>query len=134
MPPISRAALQRGIINNAETTADAEKIEVVFLSQFSEQWQDFRHCQLEGFYFGQLRTDVHLEAAQPQVFQLARACVDLFDVFESNAKFILVSARGDLRVRASSHVWVYPDSHGSDLLEPRRHAIDAEQFRLALSV
>ena len=106
----------------------------MLLRQPRHQRQHFAHRLFEGADFGDLRADVHLQPAQAQMLQLARARIDALDLLEGDAEFVLVGAGGDLLVRARFHVRVHAHRHGGGLLEARRHAVDALQFRLALGV
>ena len=133
-PPGRRAAGERRLINNAESAADAEKFQREFCLQLFDQRQNFPHRLLKRRRFGDLRTNVHLHAAQPQVFQPAGARIHARDVFKRDAEFIFVGAGGDLRVRVGLDVRIHAHSNGRDFFQPRRDLVDALQFRFALDV
>ena len=77
---------------------------------------------------------MHLQSAQPQIFQPAGAGVNAFDLFKRDAKFIFVGAGGDFRVRVRLDVRVHARGDGRDFFQARGNAVDALQFRLALGV
>ena len=129
-----RAAGQRGLIDDAQPAADAEKFQLVFFRQPSHQRQDFSHRLFKRRHGGHLRADVHLQSAQPQIFQLARAGINALDLLERDAEFVFVGAGGDFRVRVRLHVRVHAHGDGRDFFQPRGDAVDALQFRLALDV
>ncbi len=62
------------------------------------------------------------------------AGINAFHVFELDAEFILVSARGDLGVRVRVHVGIDPRGHGRDFFEAGGDPADARQFRPAFGV
>ena len=82
----------------------------------------FAHRLLERRHGGELRADVHLQAAQPQVLQLAGAGIDALDLLEGDAEFVFVGAGGDLGVRVRVHVRIHAHGHGRDFLQARGHA------------
>jgi hypothetical protein len=71
-PPGRRAAGERGLINDAQPAADAEKFQRVFFFQPRRtSGRTLRTACSNGATPGDLRADVHLHAAQPQIFQFA---------------------------------------------------------------
>ena len=133
-PPIGPAAGQGRLIDDAEPAADAEKLQLKSGGEFLDQGHDLANSQFERLHFGQLRTDVHLHAAQTEVGQSAGTGIDFLDLLEGDAEFVFVSARGDLGVRAGIHVWVNPHGHRRHFLQPPADAVDTFQFRFALDV
>jgi len=67
LPPGRPAAVERRVIDDPQPAADTEKLERVLGRQLGDQRQHLPHRQLEWPDRGQLRTDVHLQAAQTQV-------------------------------------------------------------------
>jgi hypothetical protein len=45
---------------------------------------------------------VHLQTAQPQIFQFARAGINALDLLQRDAKFVFIGAGGDFGVGAAS--------------------------------
>ena len=134
MPPFRRTAGQRRVVNDAQSTPDAEELEVVFRREFLHERQHFFHRQFEWLHLRKLRANVHLNAAQPQVLQLARARIHAFHLLERDAELVRVSAGRDFCVCARVDVRVHAHRHRRNLLHARRDSIDALQLRFALDV
>ena len=81
-----------------------------FALSFFHQGQNLFHRLLKRFHRGELRANVHLHAAQPDVFQFARARINRFDVLELDAELVLVSAGRDFGMRLGRDVRI--DAHG----------------------
>ena len=99
-----------------------------------QQRPHLAHGPLERADLGDLRADVHLQPAQPQVPELARPRIDALDLLQRDAELVLIGAGSDLLVRVRLHVRVHAHGHGRQLLQPPRHLVDALQLRLALRV
>ena len=82
----------------------------------------------------ELRADVHLHAAQADVFELGGAGVERGNFFDGDAKLVFVGAGGDFFVGFGVHVGVHADGDGRDFLELAGDAVDALEFRFAFHV
>ena len=127
-------ARQRRLIDDAQPASEAEELQPVPFFQSSHQRQHFAHGLLKRTDLRDLGADVHLQPPQAQVLQLARPRVNALDLLERDAELVLVGAGGDLLVRVRFHVRVHAHGHRRGLLQARRHAVDALQLRLALSI
>ena len=133
-PPGRRAAGEGGLVNDSQAAADAEKFEPVFSLQPFHQRQNLAHGLLKWAGLRDLRADVHLQSAQAQIFQFARAGINALDLLELNAEFVFIGAGRDFCMGVGVHARVHPHRHGRDLFEAGGDAIDAQQFRLAFHV
>ncbi len=134
LPPLLRAAGQGILVDNADTAAQAEELQLVLLTKLGRQRDQFFYRLLKRLDLGDLGTDMHLHAAQPQVLHLAGALVNPFHLFKCDAEFILVRAGRDLGVRMGVDIRVNP--HGDrrfDFLKPG-DTVDALQLGFALHV
>lgn len=133
-PPGRLAAGEGGLIDDAEAAADGEEFDAVFLGEFLGEGSDFSDGFGEGFDFGELGADVHLEAAEVDILEAGGALVDGLDFFEGDAEFIFVGAGGDFGVGFGVDVRVDADSDGGFFAEFGCDLIDAFQFGFTFDI
>jgi hypothetical protein len=114
-PPGFGATIQCIEIANPQAAADAKEFKIVSAREFLNQRQNLFHRRFERSNLGQLRTDVHLQPAQPQILQLSRARIDPFDILERDSKFIFVRPGRDLRVGVRIDIGITRTGTGRDL-------------------
>ena len=130
-PPLASA----GSVDHAQAAADAEKLQRIPFPQTGDEGRDFTDGLLtEPLTLGYLRADVHLEAAQAQVFQPAGSRINRLDGVKGDAKFILVGAGRDLLVGMGLHIRVHSNGDGRDFFEAPRDTINPFQFGFTLRV
>ena len=100
----------------------------------ADEGEHFLDGLFEGRGFGDLGADVHLDAAQAEVFEAGGAGVDGGDLFKGDAEFIFVGAGGDFGVGVGGDVGVDAQGDGRNFLQAGGDAVDALQFRFALAV
>ena len=122
------------MIDDAESAADAEEFQGMLSFQADNEGQDFADGLFKGGGFGDLGADVHLHAAQLDVFQPGGAGIDAFDLFEGDAEFIFVGAGGDFGMGFGGDVRIHPHGDGGEAFEAGGDFIDAEEFGFAFDV
>ncbi len=93
-----------------------------------------RTARFERLRLRDLRADVHLHAAQPEILQFGRARIHALDFLKRDAELVFVGAGRDLRVRVRADVRVHAHGDWRDFFQLCRDPVDALQFRLALDV
>ena len=102
--------------------------------ELGHQRRDLLDGLPERLNIGQLGTDVHLQTPKADVGELGCPSVDGLDGFELDAELVVVSASGDLGVRVSIDIRIYPHGHRGDFLELHRHLADARQLGLGFDI
>ena len=133
-PPGFRTAGQGGIINDAQSPADAEKFQTKPVGQPPDHRQDFPHGLLEWPGGRQLRTDMHLDAAQAQIGQPGGAGINALHLFQRDPEFVFVSAGGDFGVCVRVHAGVDAHGHRRDFFQAGGDPADAGQFLRAFRI
>ena len=107
-PPGFLAAFQRRLVNDAQSSADAEKFDAVVLLQFRRHGRDLCHrLRRTASGVGDLRADVHLQTAQRGCAPwLRRRPIDFQRAVQPDAELVLALAGGDVLVPARLHVRV----------------------------
>src|SRR2546429_6917192 len=133
-PPIAAPAGHRRFVNDPDSTADAEKFERVAFLQFLNQRRHFLDRFGEWGRVGDLRADVHLDAADGDVRHGGGALVDFGDAIEGDAEFIFAPAGRDVAVRSGVDIGI--DAQGDRRAHSfsTRDAIDVGELPFALDV
>src|SRR5438067_11136790 len=85
-PPIAAATGDGGFIGDPKPAADAEKLNSIFAFQFRDQWRNFFDRGHERRRLGDMRSDVHLHAADGDRRHLTCSLVNLRRWFELSAE------------------------------------------------
>src|SRR5438552_1915959 len=77
---------------------------------------------------GDLRTDVHVDAASADVRQGGGAAVDRMRGVERDAEFALLEPGRDVRVGLGIHVWIHPETHRRPFAQATRDTVEMLQL------
>jgi hypothetical protein len=134
-PPVDGTGFERVLVDDADAAADGPELDAVFFLQRSDKRDDF-FDRLDKWRDGRkLRADVHLQAAQLDVFQLlGSAFVEVGDGGEIDAKLVLGLAGGNVFVGVGVNVRVHADRGRGDHAELAGDLVEVAEFFLALDV
>jgi hypothetical protein len=111
-----------------------QELDAVAPPQFRDQRRHLLHRRVERPRLRDLRADVHLHAADAQVFHLRDGGIHLRHAADADAKLVFVFAGRDVLVRVGLDVGVHPDGDRRDLAHLARDFVDELQLRLGLDV
>ena len=134
VPPSGAAAGESVFVDDADAATDREIGDAILRLQLGGERRDFGHGLGKRPDLGELRTDVHLHAAQLDVGVFRRGFVGGGGELERDAKFVVALARRDLGVRVGVDIGVDPDRDGRLHPEFARDVVDAGELGFALDV
>ena len=121
------AAGKRRFVNNPDPAADAEKLDrdnAAFKSRISGA--TFCDRFGERRRVGDLRADVHLDAAEQDVRHPRRLFVNRRDAIQRDAEFVFAAAGGDIAMRAGIDIGIHAQARSARArLCSRAMSIDA---------
>ena len=130
-PPGGGAGVQALAVIDADTAADAEEFDAVALFDLLHERHDLLHRFKKRIHIGELRADVHLQAFDDEIRALGgHTGVNVEDLVEVDAKFVLALSGGDLGMRLRVHVRIHAHGHRRLFAHFARHLVDVAQFGL----
>ena len=134
-PPTGRAGLEGILIDDADAAADGPELDAMFRLQGAHHRDDLFHRLDERVDGGELRADVHLQAAEADVREFrGGAGIEIRDGGEIDAELVLALAGGDVFVCLRVHVGVHTDRGGGDFPEFPGDLVEIAEFLFALDV
>ena len=133
-PPIGPAARYGGLVSNAKSAPNAEKFEGILRFQFANQWRNRLDRGDKWHGLGNLRTDVHLDAADDDVRHFCSAFVNGWGASERNAEFVFALAGRDILVRRRRDIGTHPQRDSRALILSGGDLIDVIELSLAFDI
>src|SRR5437868_1488182 len=133
-PPIGPAARNGGFVGNAESTPDAEKLERITGLQLAKQRRDRLDRRNEWSRLGNLRADVHLDAANDDVSHFGGPFINGRGVMERDAKFVFALAGRDILVRRRHDIRIYSERDWCALVSDGGDLIDVIKLSFAFDI
>ena len=133
-PPIGATRLEGGVVDDADTAADGEELDVVGGLELLDEGSDAFDGLDEGGDAAELRSDVHLEAAQIEVGESGGTVVELGDEFEVDAELVFGFSGGDVFVGLRVDVGIHTDGDWGGEAEVFGDLVDQLEFGDGLGV
>src|SRR2546428_11638741 len=134
MPPLPRTPSKGATVNCPPPPADAEEFDSVSRLKLPNERSDFPDSVGEGRRFGDLRTDVHLDANDFDVPHFCGALTDCRGLTERDAEFVLMRSGRDVFVRVRIDIGIDPQRDRSAQLLRAGDFVDVFQLGFALDV
>src|SRR5262249_30532626 len=115
-PPDLIAAFERTLVDNSDSATDAEEFNATVRLQMSHERQHFFDCLDERLCFDNLRSDMHLHAADRDIRQRLSSPVDLCCTIDSDAKLVLRLSGADIFMCICRNAGIHPNCYRGPLV------------------